>query len=379
MYFHLFSGSVITLLCLHLPLAASIKPYANIGGGPLSFSKNTRHSIGIKSNLESKSIDQKSTVRKSPPAAFLKSTPPPLPTPPPSSPLPVSQQLIVLPIILKGAATFLVPCTKTIAEFTIEAFETTTKKCTDIYKVVSKKVTTNTRRGLARTSKTANYLTQMCASMFKNCVGAIVDFSEHVAQGFIDSVHGTKAWMKTFCGCTYNKILMPAVRNTANFISTITENASVWFEDVTLFTFHFISTVSQDVINFITNQALDIADWIRFYSIRSFQFMDAVLREAVDVVFKIVLGIPIWISDFTSASVAFLSSLLTLTKKTVVEIYKNTLKWIDDVVEAAPFLIRYEENGVKKITLTPNAQSVLYIISMVYASISLITDNANTR
>lgn len=373
MNFRFFSGSLVTVLCFYHPLVASLKLNPKIVTASLS--KNNVH-IGSKHSLEG--------ISNSPPAAFLKLRSDPLPQPAqseskPSSALSFAQQIIVLPALMKITATFMVPCTKACCEFVSLTTENTAEGCTKVFKTISSCVVENARKVPPTAVKSANCVSRMCTSFVRNSIGAIADFSEHVAQGFVDSVRGTKAWTKTFCDIIYYRMLMPAVRNSTDFIANISLDIIAWIEDVALFTFRFVTMVSQDVINFIFNLSLDAADWVTHYSILSYQIAVSAIRVVGMAVFQSVLNIPIWITDVIEVTMEFFSSLLIHTKRIAVQVYNDSLVCIDKLIDLAPFLIRYEEEGQTKIALTPNAQMVLYIISTIYATQSMWEPNVGSK
>ena len=321
------------------------------------------------------------------PSAFIqKLLPEPVPTsskeastaiaPPPPPAVALAQQLIVTLSLLNIASQYLVPCTKKAYKFTSEALGNATKEFINISKSVAACVTQTARKVPSQTTSLFKTMSTMCenicdvsTTVVTKCIGAIVDFTQHVACGFVDSVRGVEAWIQTACSSTYRDILMPLVRNTSHFIATVSEDITAWIEDVALFTSRLLTTVALDCLHFVTNFALDSADFLKHYSILTYAVGESALIAVALSIFQIILNIPVWITDVTYATLEFVSMIIVKMKLALVGIYIDFLDLVEKSIDAAPFLERYaEEDGTKKVCLTPKAQMILYLLSTIYAA-----------
>jgi len=308
------------------------------------------------------------------PAAFVTKNAPELQQQAQTSQDAFMHQLIILPAIMKMTTTFLVPCTKEVCEFVSTALEETAQGISK----VSSTVATNVNDCICKVPGKVNSLAKMCGNMVKNTAEAILEFSENVADGFVDGVYGTKAWCQTICSFTYNKALMPCVKNCANFISQVTEDCKMWFQSATLHTYRFVSKVVADIFHATVQFSLDSADWVQYYSTLSFQVLMSAVRTIVNALFQIILNVPVWLNLLFNVSLEFLASMVNGVKKGLINLYYDALDLIDIIIDKVPFLIRYEENGVDKVALSPNAQMVLYLLSTIYASQPL-WDNVSSK
>ncbi len=284
--------------------------------------------------------------------------------------LPSAKDLIVMPSFLAVGSVYLVPITELMCNMITIA----TKECAKISSIVAAFVTEKTRL----VPKALNSLNKMFISIVTNTTEAMIDFTEHVAKVSLDLVCGTKTWVKNISSYTYCGVILPLVKNTMNLISQIAEDVTTWIEDVTLFTVRFASMIVEETSHFVTNFTLDAADFIQHYSIISYQIFMSFVRFASLSIFQTMLQIPIWINDAMQETLSFVSLVVTVSKNGLVKIYNDLLDFIDKAIDVAPFLIRYEEDGKEKVTLTPKAQMVLYILSTIYALQPLWTTNTSS-
>lgn len=360
----------ISIFCLVCPLTLSIKLNPKIV--TTTICKN--EAIGRKRSLNG--TRSKTQKRATPPAAFIKIRPDPVPQPASEPlPLPFLNELILFPALIKLTSTILIPWTKACCNRILSATKNAAMECGKIFVAVA----TFARKVPGQLMKAIGCINQTCTPIVKKGIEASVDFCEDVAEGFLDGFYGTKLLMKDCISYTYNSILLPFISTTEDAISKVTEDVVAWIEDVTMFTFRLITLISQDTIHFLANFSLETAYWIKHYSYLSMNFFVTIVQTASLTVFQTILNIPVWITDITDAALDFFSMLLVQTKRTIVGIYKDILILSDKMVEAAPFLIRYEEDGEEKLSLTPTAQMVLYIISTIYAAQPMLAENSRAR
>jgi hypothetical protein len=283
---------------------------------------------------------------------------------------PSTQEIIVIPSFLAVGSTYLVSITEIMCNIITMA----TKECAKISSNVAAFIAEKTHQ----VPKALNGFSKMCISIVKNTTEAMIEFTEHIAKGSLDLLCGTKAWMKTISSYTYCELILPLVKNTMNFISQVSEDISAWIEDVTLFTVRFTSMILEETSHFVTNFSLDIADFIQHYSIISYQIFITFMRFASLSLFQTMLQIPIWINDATQQTLSFVSFMVTMSKSGLVYFHNEFLELIEKAIDVAPFLIRYEEDGKEKVSLSPKAQMVLYILSSIYALQPLLTTNTSS-
>ena len=177
----------------------------------------------------------------------------------------------------------------------------------------------------------------------------------------------------------YLQIIVPSISTATDFITKITQDITAWFEDATLYSYRFINIAAQDSIAFVNNLTIEVTDWVKHYSTVLSQIVVAALSTAALSLFKTLLDIPFWVNEVIVVSLAFLSSLFGSIKKGVIQVYDDLVSFVNKIIDVAPFLVRYEEEGETKVSLTPTAQMLLYIASTIYALQPLLEQNSGSR
>ena len=362
MNFRTLLGSV--LFCYYFPLVASLKLKPKIVTTTLKPRED--------GNGSNEKLVDSTNIKQQPTAAFLnrRSELPPVTTisgPKTSPAVSFARQVIVVPAIMRTTAVFLVPCTKTVFGFVSLSIGNTVKGCTTASRTVLWGIANGICKSPGKAMKAANFFTRICTSMVKNTITATVNFGEQIGKVSINSICEIISLGKICVTFTYSGVLKPCIRNSADFITQITKDVTAWFENVALFAFHFTTTSLTNGMFFIVDNSIDVADWIQYYSTLSFQIVISALRTTMLAMFQTILNSPVYFYQITSATWNFLFSLGKDTKQGCVKMYNDFLVLFDEMVDAAPFLFRYEERGQQKISLTPKAQTVLYILSTIYA------------
>ncbi len=317
--------------------------------------------------------------RNVPPTAFInfgKTTAAEEPAP---SPIPFAQQIIVLPIVMKLTATFLVPCTKKFYEFLSLAIENGVDGATKISKVVCAAINGKARKFPAQATKALNSFCQMCSSATKNTVGALIEFYDHVGKGFVDTVSGTKAWAESTRSFTYNKVLLPTATNSVNFINQIAEDLTAWLENSTLYTARYLSMMCQEFTHFVNNLAIDASDYAKHYYLMTEQQVIAFINGTIKTLTQTYLAIPLWLSAMSGAIIGTITSFATFTKQGIIDTYDELVSTVEKFIDDSPFFTKYEEDGEMRVSLSPNAQMVLYLFSVVFAAQPIWEENPLER
>ena len=312
-----------------------------------------------------------------PPAAFINfNKPEPEPV---NAPLPFATQLIVLPIVMKLTATFLVPCTKKLCQFVSLGIENTANGMSKICKRFMSGFVADSRKFACKAMKEVNSLSKMCASASQNIAGAMIDFCDNVGKGAVNTASGAKSWTKGFCKIVYKDIYFPFVTNSAKLITKIAEDVTAWFEDVTIYTFRLIAMISQETAHFVKNLALDTTDFVSHYSIIAKEMIVAYVRGAISTAIQTFLDVPFWFASVAATIIDITTSFATSVKLGLIKTNEEFWLLIENMVDAAPFLVRYEEDGQAKVALSPKAQMALYILSTIYSTQPLWEQSVSSR
>ncbi len=227
----------------------------------------------------------------------------------------------------------------------------------------------------SRGMKALKIAVQTLTSVFENTTKAVVEFGEHVVQGSVDFARGTKSWGITIATHTYNNILVPMILNITSFTAQIMQNISAFFENLTVFLYRFLSSFTQDAIHFITDVSIDVAERVQYYSMLWTKVCLSTMKTSFKGVAQTVVNIPMWITEIADVTFEYMLLVQSQTKKCVIQVYEDSIELLEKMIDVAPFLIRYEEDGQDKISLTPTAQMALYMLSTVYATQPLWEQN----
>jgi hypothetical protein len=283
-----------------------------------------------------------------------------------SSSLSFARQVIVLPVIMKMAATFLVPCTKASYSFLSMIIVYVSKTIFQVPKLARKGLHCFARMCTSIVTKTNKVICtckRMGVSIVKNAIGTCIEFGGDAKQGLVDLMSGVLSLSKASCTYTYRSILIPSVRNSAIF--------TAWLNNVALSAYHYVSMVSQNTIYYITDLSLVVAEYAQYYSTLYFQVTVSIFQLTIKAICQSILNIPVWATEIINIMKVYLASIGYETKQGIVQIYKDFIAFSDDMIDKAPFLVRYEDEGESKISLSPNAQMTLFVLSTLYASLPM--------
>lgn len=314
-------------------------------------------------------------------------------------PMPFSHQMVVLPAVMKLSAALLVPCTKEFYSFTKTVLkDTSVGLCAVLRKLKAgtKSTISTASRNARKVPQVMNNMTimistvlqdtaqaiiefsehvaqgsidfargansmgvkimksivQMITSVVENTTLAIVEFFEHVVQGSVDFARGATSWVTTISTYTYSNILAPTISNIGSFIKQTLMKLSSSFASLTTATYQFLSSILQGVItfstdtyiniivptisnigSFITQAMLKISSSFVSLTALTFRFLSSIAQDTSNFIVEASLDAADWVQYYSVLWTQIFLSTMKTALKGVVQTVVNIPMWSMEIAD----------------------------------------------